>query len=310
MAGEDDEELIDIEEDSPSGLHSYIDEIEDEESRQLIKAIMVAENESPFETMEMPFSIEKPVTEKRPFSTETSLSDNKLLSSHTIKGGASTSSNSGGAVVRWSDAEDDKFLEGLQLYGYGNWKKISNLMKTRSALQVKNRARHILDSMDSTIKPGLVEKVRHAFMDKWNGKQAMKIEPQIQKLKQVDTDVVEEEIDILEDEEQEQAELPNEKTVELKEIDREDDEIDSKTEENYDVEEVDPIVTHLQERILSKTEITNDEIFNIPEFFTNKGPKTPDRYLKIRNHIIERWKTVKPEYLTKIHSRKGLKVQI
>lgn len=44
-----------------------------------------------------------------------------------------------------------------------------------------------------------------------------------------------------------------------------------------------------------------------PEWFKQKYSKTPDRYLKIRNHMLACWKLVKPKYLTKTSSRKGLK---
>ncbi|PVU88647.1 hypothetical protein BB559_004468 [Furculomyces boomerangus] len=42
------------------------------------------------------------------------------------------------------------------------------------------------------------------------------------------------------------------------------------------------------------------------EFFEKKLNKTPQRYFKIRNHILDRWNQSKPEYLTKLGSRKGL----
>ncbi|KAJ1677131.1 hypothetical protein EV182_006810, partial [Spiromyces aspiralis] len=35
--------------------------------------------------------------------------------------------------------------------------------------------------------------------------------------------------------------------------------------------------------------------------------KTPERYIKIRNHIINEWNRIKPKYLTKIAIRPGLK---
>ena len=35
--------------------------------------------------------------------------------------------------------------------------------------------------------------------------------------------------------------------------------------------------------------ITDDEKQAIPEFFEGRPSKTPDRYLKIRNYILDQW---------------------
>jgi SHAQKYF class myb-like DNA-binding protein len=40
---------------------------------------------------------------------------------------------------RWSRAEHRKFIEGLKLYGR-NWKKISEIIKTRTSTQVRSHA--------------------------------------------------------------------------------------------------------------------------------------------------------------------------
>ncbi|KAI7880683.1 hypothetical protein K492DRAFT_146901 [Lichtheimia hyalospora FSU 10163] len=53
--------------------------------------------------------------------------------------------------------------------------------------------------------------------------------------------------------------------------------------------------------------IGDDEKANNPEWFKNKASKTPDRYLKIRNHLLDGWKACRPRYLTKTSARKGLK---
>lgn len=53
--------------------------------------------------------------------------------------------------------------------------------------------------------------------------------------------------------------------------------------------------------------IGEDEKANNPEWFKNKASKTPDRYLKIRNHLLDGWKACRPRYLTKTSARKGLK---
>lgn len=57
----------------------------------------------------------------------------------------------------------------------------------------------------------------------------------------------------------------------------------------------------------SPFEISEQEMAHNPEWFRQKYSKTPDRYLKIRNHMLACWKLVKPKYLTKTSARKGLK---
>lgn len=39
----------------------------------------------------------------------------------------------------------------------------------------------------------------------------------------------------------------------------------------------------------------------------NKPAKTPERYLKIRNHILDYWEKHRPQYVSKTACRKGLK---
>ncbi|KAI9206879.1 uncharacterized protein BJ171DRAFT_495045 [Polychytrium aggregatum] len=70
---------------------------------------------------------------------------------------------------------------------------------------------------------------------------------------------------------------------------------------------------------ISRDEIHPEEIQNNMEWFptitsTLTGHKahprsllkTPERYVKIRNHILDLWDTVRPEYLTKTRARRGL----
>ncbi|KAJ1981746.1 hypothetical protein H4R34_001959 [Dimargaris verticillata] len=58
---------------------------------------------------------------------------------------------------------------------------------------------------------------------------------------------------------------------------------------------------------IDPTDITERERRAVPEFFTGKTNKTPDRYMMIRNHILQAWQQCKPKYLTKIAVRPGLK---
>ena len=48
-----------------------------------------------------------------------------------------------------------------------------------------------------------------------------------------------------------------------------------------------PIPT--SERVLSPSEVSDEERTVHPEFFENRSSKTPERYLRIRNYITESW---------------------
>ncbi|KAL5015994.1 hypothetical protein ScPMuIL_005583 [Solemya velum] len=61
------------------------------------------------------------------------------------------------------------------------------------------------------------------------------------------------------------------------------------------------------ERFLKRTVITDEERKTHLEFFDGRPSKTPERYLKIRNYIIDSWLSCKPSYLNKTSVRPGLK---
>lgn len=58
---------------------------------------------------------------------------------------------------------------------------------------------------------------------------------------------------------------------------------------------------------LEASNISNLERFLLSEFFMQRPTKTPERYLKIRNHIISMWNQFKPSYLSKTTARNGLR---
>ncbi|XP_015211324.1 histone H2A deubiquitinase MYSM1 isoform X2 [Lepisosteus oculatus] len=62
-----------------------------------------------------------------------------------------------------------------------------------------------------------------------------------------------------------------------------------------------------QEVELDPNIITDEEKHAIAEFFEGRPSKTPERYLKIRNYILEQWVKSKPKYLNKTSVRPGLK---
>ncbi|KAJ2490648.1 hypothetical protein GGI11_009192, partial [Coemansia sp. RSA 2049] len=43
------------------------------------------------------------------------------------------------------------------------------------------------------------------------------------------------------------------------------------------------------------------------EFFAGRANKTPERYVRIRNHMVRQWRAARPQYLTKIAARAGLR---
>lgn len=59
--------------------------------------------------------------------------------------------------------------------------------------------------------------------------------------------------------------------------------------------------------LFTSNEISQEEMTQNPEWFKNKYSKTPDRYLKIRNHMLNCWEACRPRYLTKTSARRGLK---
>ncbi|XP_068809419.1 deubiquitinase MYSM1 isoform X1 [Struthio camelus] len=62
-----------------------------------------------------------------------------------------------------------------------------------------------------------------------------------------------------------------------------------------------------QEVEIDRSIILDEEKQAIPEFFEGRQAKTPERYLKIRNYILDQWERCKPKYLNKTSVRPGLK---
>lgn len=58
---------------------------------------------------------------------------------------------------------------------------------------------------------------------------------------------------------------------------------------------------------LDRVAITDTERKVHGEFFEGRQQKTPERYLKIRNYILDRWQNCRPHYLKKTSVRTGLK---
>ncbi|KAL0091751.1 hypothetical protein J3Q64DRAFT_1635044 [Phycomyces blakesleeanus] len=298
--------------------------------------------------------------------------------------------------TRWTSEEDDSLNEALTKYGYGNWRVISEFVKTRNPLQCKNHARHWLlsDKLDKSHMPNKEsEDMKKKDME---NKQAPK---NIESSMDMDEDIsVEDEFktnaenelqkdldenDILieepKDEQMADKDTPLDKTkaqdIEIDTpvtddisktqqiqplIPADTNSLDNPTadikfqkpskspEDIHDKDSASPEPSLKENRTESPKSIPKDtlpkksistdntenakntdkvdkadnanntdsrfdrhyiseeEKTNNPEWFNNKQSKTPDRYLRIRNHMLDCWKSCKPRYLTKTSARKGL----
>uniref|UniRef100_A0A8C5D168 Myb-like, SWIRM and MPN domain-containing protein 1 n=1 Tax=Gouania willdenowi TaxID=441366 RepID=A0A8C5D168_GOUWI len=83
---------------------------------------------------------------------------------------------------------------------------------------------------------------------------------------------------------------------------------DLKEEEEQDEDDEEEELKAPEQEVEMDMEIvTEDEKQAIPEFFEGRPSKTPERYLKIRNYILDQWLKSKPKYLNKTSVRPGLK---
>ncbi|CAL4177707.1 unnamed protein product, partial [Meganyctiphanes norvegica] len=62
-----------------------------------------------------------------------------------------------------------------------------------------------------------------------------------------------------------------------------------------------------EEKFFDTNQITEEERRVHFEYFDGKGVKTPERYLKIRNYLVNFWNQIKPNYVRKTAVRTGLK---
>ncbi|XP_066548263.1 histone H2A deubiquitinase MYSM1 isoform X1 [Amia ocellicauda] len=83
--------------------------------------------------------------------------------------------------------------------------------------------------------------------------------------------------------------------------------LEEEEEEEEEEDEEEELKAPEQEVQLDVDAITEDEKQAIPEFFEGRPSKTPERYLKIRNYILDQWVRSKPRYLNKTSVRPGLK---
>ncbi|XP_076873372.1 histone H2A deubiquitinase MYSM1 [Brachyhypopomus gauderio] len=96
--------------------------------------------------------------------------------------------------------------------------------------------------------------------------------------------------------------LPGDESAEDKAGKSPDEEVEEEQEE-----EEEELKAPEQEVTLDTSSIAEEEKQAIPEFFEGRPSKTPERYLKIRNYILDQWERSKPKYLNKTSVRPGLK---
>ncbi|KAI9271326.1 hypothetical protein BY458DRAFT_176881 [Sporodiniella umbellata] len=316
-----------------------IDQEMDLESRQLIEQ-MLAEEEFYYGKS----SMESIGSKKKKVNTSTGIVKKKGLSS------ASLPSHK----TRWSKDEDDKLLEAIKKFGYGNWKDISEYMGTRNRLQCKNHARH-LQSAEKLKVPEKDDKKLQEMKE--NNIQDEKLPANIELVQKenmlvedsnlipkrdeatnnlesgnsdnhdkdsngsdddddlldigdaiiVENDIVFTVVDAVSEKSESPAPVAEElmNTESNQEASTESISSEkSEREHTYDFP-VDDIPR--EHESYDRFYVSEKEMMHNPEWFRQKYAKTPDRYLKIRNHILDCWYKCQPKYLTKTQGRKGLK---
>ncbi|KAI9484180.1 MAG: hypothetical protein EXX96DRAFT_617123 [Benjaminiella poitrasii] len=229
---------------------------------------------------------------------------------------------------KWSPQEDELLISYVKKYGYGNWKTIGKHFKTRNRNQCRYRARtlsqliqfsHKKDKNTDVQHENLLNDSKHLIpsidfssktkdcIPSTDSNNTSSISPTSDTndvasfgiVSQNDTyrasqcvealayDV---KIDALQ-----KKDLVIQRDNKLFEHKRE---TFSKSEQLIDEE---------LEYEIDQSKITDEERFVNTEWFRGKANKTPERYMKIRNHIINSWKQHRPKYLFKSIVLRSLK---
>eukprot|EP01117_Protostelium_nocturnum_P007065 TRINITY_DN2533_c0_g1_i1.p1 TRINITY_DN2533_c0_g1~~TRINITY_DN2533_c0_g1_i1.p1 ORF type:complete len:838 (-),score=276.73 TRINITY_DN2533_c0_g1_i1:71-2584(-) len=235
----------------------------------------------------------------------------------------------------WTPREQELFEEGIQTFGVGKWKDISSLISTRNALQVKNHARQYLK------KKGIVKEPKKEKSSKKEKKLKSEKKNIVDSISSTtisvsaadeddgDIDIGEEDVvaypptetdignTIIHDAlpttpshiQMNNFSLPSSPLHQLNHHNQ--NEVGEHDLGIFD----DEFHNHIHPEFSIPTEekemepesiLPEEEQYNF-EFFTGNNVKTPGRYLKIRNGIIEAWKKIKPNYLSKTAVRHTLK---
>ncbi|KAG2224461.1 hypothetical protein INT45_010527 [Circinella minor] len=231
---------------------------------------------------------------------------------------------------RWTDEEDLLLQKGLLEFGYGKWIAISERVKTRNPLQCKNHARHWLltEKMDENVpnQPTVnksetdnkkIKKNKESWEEKTLTTPMIMMEtseppssPQPGPLfseEQVTSIAVNQGISLNDN----TFNISQDENTIITTTDNNENKNDNvMTNNNTFVSQEEKEDNEEECHHLDRNIITEDEKKNNPEWFcdSKSSAKSPERYMKIRNHILDSWHRVyKPEYMTKTAARKSLK---
>uniref|UniRef100_A0A8C1MQR4 Myb-like, SWIRM and MPN domain-containing protein 1 n=1 Tax=Cyprinus carpio TaxID=7962 RepID=A0A8C1MQR4_CYPCA len=237
---------------------------------------------------------------------------------------------SSGAQTRWVEEEKDLFEKGLAQFGR-RWTKIAKLIGTRTVLQVKSYAKQyfknkphvsaltnavrieqLSDDEDVDITDDFSDDgLQSENQPRPPGSPECNHKEELSPPSDVLLNPVSESGSTAEDGATDPVTNGNAGIITHIEIDSEPEE-ENKTESGGSPEEeVEEDQEELrapdQEVVLDLNTITEEEKQAFPEFFEGRPSKTPERYLKIRNYILDQWRRSKPKYLNKTSVRPGLK---
>ncbi|PRP78187.1 histone H2A deubiquitinase MYSM1 [Planoprotostelium fungivorum] len=224
--------------------------------------------------------------------------------------------------IPWTPEEQRLMEEGIEIYGVGKWTDISRHIGSRTTLQVKNHARGYLKKKQ--VSNMNIIKNRKSSPKKMRSALDVPVEVGVgmeSPTKGREHNGEEEEIivDIGDDEPitSKRGELSFTEKEEKEEGEEREEAIEEETKEvkvegNSEREEMEETIimtieTPTKEMILDEHAVTAEEEKYNYEFFSGNLRKTPARYLRIRNGIINVWKTTKPNYLSKTSVRHQLK---
>ncbi|KAI8993505.1 hypothetical protein BDB01DRAFT_776507 [Pilobolus umbonatus] len=169
---------------------------------------------------------------------------------------------------KWTDEENELFAKAVELYGYGRWVAISKFIRTRNPLQCKNHGRRRKPTGQKKIDSPSETSV------------AMASHPHSQL-----------------------TDPPNQAPLQLNESNVDSTNITSSNTGNNNTSPEPDVISAI---ITDVNDISEEEKTANINWFMGKPAKTPERYLRIRNHLITAWNHVKPYYLTKTAGRLNL----
>ncbi|KAJ1970204.1 hypothetical protein IWQ62_000113 [Dispira parvispora] len=248
---------------------------------------------------------------------------------------------------RWTEEEDQVLVHGIRVHGLGQWRAIADHMQTRSPSQVKTRARYLLmcnrlviakDSSSTQLVPATVTMYHSTPASATVGASSTKVD-------QIDvttTNSTDEEIDI--EDVSDEIDSPGLSPIDVKptplptsppgeptitkpivmvtspELSPSNTKINTPpsgiksqslsptpSDQSSDLSSLPSSPNAFEPPSFDPNYISEAEKLAVPEFFTGKYNKSPDRYLKIRNYILDVWKSRQPKYVTKTAVRPGLR---